>query len=600
MNIVKLKMVNILLVLLTALSLSSQIDPTVHTDKLWKAYQNTTIDSIKIGKLFDIAFFNFDYLGLDKYADSVSQIAIQIAQVSHRPDLEFYAYCRYIESNGLYNNNSYKKALNFALMAEKIALAENNPLMVYKSYKNLITVYLSGYEYNKALEYSYKSLSYSATSDNISLKVESYLNIGRSLDGQNQKIEAFRNYLNALSLAEQIKSINLQIQCNAQLSKYYNMNKLYEKAILYKLSQFELLKKQKPLDSVALMMVKYDLQEIDLNSNNNQLNDKSVQEILDFAKRWKHKRLLKNEIGLVRKHLIEADKIDQLHDFYYLKFPTELQEMEVRDPGLFYRLKAYFAEYEKKPDSALYYFNKAELVLKSNPNKILQSNFYFRFGQFLKNQDLKTNAIEKFTKSFELAKEASFFEFMIRSTSQLESIYADKADFKNAYNYSELNKMLVDSLNNMSKKDQLLAMEIDHETLRRTQAEALEKEAISKRYYLQYSAIIIFIICVFIVLLMLGSLKVPEWIIKMLGFFAFILLFEFITLLADHKIHDLTHGEPWKILLIKIFLIALLLPFHHWVEKRVIAFLLNPNMINISHYPLRSKMKEHLGKIIKR
>ena len=113
---------------------------------------------------------------------------------------------------------------------------------------------------------------------------------------------------------------------------------------------------------------------------------------------------------------------------------------------------------------------------------------------------------------------------------------------------------------------------------------------------MQYTAIIISIISLFVILLMLGSLKVPEWIIRMLGFFSFIFLFEFIVLVADHTILEITHGEPWKILLIKIFLIAILLPIHHWIEKRVIAFLLNPRLVNIARYPLRTKLKEHITK----
>jgi len=62
----------------------------------------------------------------------------------------------------------------------------------------------------------------------------------------------------------------------------------------------------------------------------------------------------------------------------------------------------------------------------------------------------------------------------------------------------------------MSKKDQLLIMEIDHETRQRDLAAEQEKQSTIRRHYLQYNAIIIIIIGVFIVLLMLGSLKVSD------------------------------------------------------------------------------------------
>jgi tetratricopeptide (TPR) repeat protein len=578
-----------LLLILPMCGTFGQVDPISYSNKLRNEFKRSDNDSIKLERLFDLAFFYSDYMMEDQLADSISQVGIRIAEASHRPELQLIAYNRYIESNNLIKNN--QKALDFALKAEQVSSFNNNPAVVFRNYKNLISVYLTGYEYDKALACSYKSLSISTSTKNIKWQAESYLNIGKSLEGKNQKIEAFRNYLNAVSIAEQIKNTDLQIECYARLSDFYNLNKLYFKAIQYKLRQSDLVKKTKPIDSVALMRTKYDLQVIDINSNNNHLDEGLSKEILDFARRKKHNGLLTNEITLIRNHLIAADKIDVLQDLYYKQFPLELKRMASYNAGLYNRLKAYFCEKENRPDSAFYYFNKAESIMHTDPNKILQSNFYNRFGQFLLRQGQKDRAIAKFSKSYELANEASYFEYMLRASKQLELIYADKGDYKNAYTCSVLNKVLSDSLNNMSKKDQMLIMEIDHETRQRELTAEAERESRLRRDYLEYTAMIIIIISVFFVLLMLGSLKVPEWIIKMLGFFSFIFLFEFIVLIADHKILEITSGEPWKILLIKIFLIAILLPMHQWIERHVIKFLLDPGLINISQYSLRRGLK---------
>ncbi|MCX6266210.1 MAG: hypothetical protein NTW16_02480 [Bacteroidetes bacterium] len=344
----------------------------------------------------------------------------------------------------------------------------------------------------------------------------------------------------------------------------------------------------------------YDLQVIDINSNNNRIQESSMEEILDFALRNKHKRLLNYEIALIRTHYIEANKIGLLHDLYYKKLPLEMDRLASGNPALYCRLKAFFCEEELKTDSALFYFNKAESLLRDDPNKILQSNFYNRFGQFLIRRNDKDKAIEKFSKSLELAKTAFYIDYMLAAAKQLESIYAGKGDYKNAFNYSVLNKVLNDSIYNMSKKDQLLIMEIDHEARQREVVAEQEKQSVMRRHYLQYTAITIGILTVFVILIMLGSLKVPEWIIRMLGFFSFIFLFEFIILLADHKIEEITHGEPWKVLLIKIFLIAILLPLHHRIEKIVITYLLNHKLLNISRFSPVGRIKAHLKKIRER
>jgi len=568
---------------------SAPADPVSYTRNLWQEYLTAGNDSIKTERLFDLAFYYCDYIGDDRMADSVSQLGVNLAVMSHRPELICMALNRYIESNNLYKN--YEKALGYALKAEKLSAAVN-PDAASRSCHNLVSVYLAGYEYDKALETSYKALSLAGISDKSTWKAKGYLDVAKSLDGKNQKIEAFRNYLNAISLAERFKNKELLIGCYDRLSNFYNMNRLYDKAMHYKLMQRDLLKEMQPVDSVALMWTQYDLQVIDLNSNNNQLDELSMKKILDFSKRRKHDRMLTDEITLIRTHFIEANKIDRLHDLYYRQFPSELNRLASVNPALYYRIRAYFCEEEHRPDSALLYFRKAEIIINSDPNKVLQSNFYNRFGQFLLRHEMKDLAIEKFTQSYVLASQASYFDFMVKASAELHTLFAIKGDYKSAYHYSVLNKDISDSLNHMAKKDQMLVMEIDHEAWQREQETASENLATERRHYLQYTAMIIIIIGVFIILLMLGSLKVPEWIIRMLGFFSFILLFEFIVLVADHKIHSITHGEPWKILLIKIFLIAILLPMHHWIEKRVVSFLLNPGLINISRYPMGKMLKQ--------
>jgi hypothetical protein len=552
-------------------------------------------DSAEIGRLFRLAAHWDEFRDQPGIADSIAESAVQIAEVSHRPELIFLACSQYVET--IDPGMNYRRALEHAEMAHEVAGELNRPGLLLRSYRNLVNVYLAGYEYEKALSCSFHALAIAATQDDPEWKALSYLDIGKSLEAKNLKLEAFRNYLNAVTLAVQVRKPAIGAECYSRLSRFYNMNKLYYKAIHYKLLQYDLVRNAIPVDSLALMWIKYDLQVIDINSNGNRLNRKSTEEILGYAVRTRNDRMLDYEISLIRNHLVESENIGALHELYYRRFPGLLQRIATSNPGLFNRLRAIFCEHENKPDSALYFFLRSEELLRADPNKILRSNFYSRFGQFLDRHGKQDQAIGKFEKSFELAREASYIEYMLRASLQLERIYAGKRDFRNAYLLSVRNKFLSDSMNNMSKKDQLLTLELDHETRQRDLAADRDRENTLRRDSIQYMAMIIVMISVFIILLMLGSLKVPEWIIRMLGFLSFIFLFEFIILVADPRIHELTAGEPWKIILIKIFLLAILLPVHHWIEKRVIAFLLDPNLINIARYPLGKTLKERVRRI---
>ncbi|MDP1621254.1 MAG: hypothetical protein Q8M08_02835 [Bacteroidales bacterium] len=588
-KMVKTNIIFFFVLIFNSAGIFSQVDPVAYTRKTMNEVKSTDSDSLKIERLFELAFFFFDYNGDNSAADSIGTMAIRIAERSHRPELLFLAYNRYVETND--QHEYYQKALDYALKAVQISFTNKNPGDAFQNYKNLSSVYLSGYEFDKALEYSYRLLSIAGTSEDVGQKVESYLFIGQCLEGKNQKIEAFRNYLNALSLTEKLKNSKLKGECYSRLSNFYNFNKLYNKATHYKLLQRDLIMNTQPVDSVALLWTVYDLQVIDINSDNNQLNESNMEEIIGFATRNNCKRMLNYEIALIRTHYIAANKIGLLHDLYYKRFPLELTRLASENPALYFRLKAFFCEEKHMPDSSLYYFNKAEKELQSETNIILQSNFYNRFGQFLLRQGLHKQAIAKFSRSLDLAQRVFYIDYMLGAAKQLEEIYAVNGDYKNAFDYSVMNKVLTDSMNNMSKKDQLLIMEIDHETGQRELAAEQEKQSRIRRHYLQYTAITIGILSVFIILIMLGSLKVPEWIIRMLGFFSFIFLFEFIILLADRKIEEVTHGEPWKVLLIKIFLIAILLPLHHSIEKKVITYLLNHKLLDITRFSMITRLK---------
>lgn len=572
----------------------SQSNPKNYINNLSAEFANAKDDSIKIEELSELAFYYYDYLGNKRLADSIGHEAVKLAEASYRPGLLLLAYNRYIECNDPGMN--WNTSLQYAEDAVKISKQVNNIDLQWRSYSNLTKVFLSGYKFDKALASSFQALSLADAMDDKTLKAESYLLIGQSLEGDNQKIESFRNYLNATALAEKIKAPELLKKCYSFLSGFYNSNKLFDKAIVYKIKQMDLILNTIPVDSVELMWTHYDLQAISVNSNNNSLNTKNMQTVLDFAIRTNHNRLKNYEIALYRTHLIEADKIGELYKLYINQYPAEFALLSTENTALYYRLKAYFSEEDNKPDSAFYYLTRAEELIHTDPNIILRSNFHQRFGQFLVRQGKTKEAIKKYSEAYDLAHDASYFEYMISASKSLETLYASLGDYKNAYTYSTYNKALIDSINILTKNDQLLMLEIDHETQQRELVAEQEHNETHRRHNIQYTAITIVILTMFIMLMMLGSLKVPAWTIKMLGFFSFILLFEFIIMIADHKIYEITANEPWKILLIKIVLIAFLLPFHHWIEKKVIHFLIEKKLLKIPQISFQSILRKNKNK----
>ena len=577
---------------LSPLILSSQSTSGEKLNVLLVKYKNAETDSLKIEHLFSIAHYYNDFEGNAKKADSISEIALSIAASSYRPEMLILAYNLYIESNDIVKY--YTKSIDYAKKAEQYGKNINNPLIEFRNYKCFARVYNAGYKYDHALEYAFRALSVADGLDDKLLKAESYLLIGKSMEGKNQEVEAFRNYLNALGISETMEDKMLLGKCYAQLSGFYQNNKVYDKATYYKLKQGDLLKTEPQFDSLAMMWMVYDLQVIAMHAET-KLTTAFFTNILNYAIKHQVHRLKKYEMALYRTFLIKNEEYKQLYNFYNKDYPKEYSRLKNENAALYFTLQAYFHETDDLIDSAFYFFSRAEQEILSSPNKILQANFFNRYGQFLIRQNKTDIAVLKFLKAYDLAKETNYSQYMIDAVEQLESLYVGLNQYEGAYKFALLKRDLQENLQELSKKDQMVLMEINHEDEQRTIIEEIELKKIERRHNIQYTGMLIGIFAVFILLIMFGSFKVPKWVIQMIGFFSFIFLFEFIILLADFRIHHLTHGEPWKILLIKIFLIAFLLPLHHWIEKKVVDYLLSNRLINFSSFSPLKFLKEITG-----
>lgn len=265
-------------------SASAMDQPAKLVRAMWTEIHEARNDSSMILLLGKLSHFYYDYLGNPSKADSIGDLAVDLAERTYRPGLRLLAFNIYLESNDLSRN--YLKALNYAKQAEKISASVRQPDQEWRTIKNLTEVYLAGYQYEQAIQTAFRVLAIAGTVDDPALEAESYLLTGRCQDGRNQKIEAFRNYLNALGLAENLNNQDLLRNCYTRLSQFCLFCMMIEKALIYKIKERDLIKSCPPIDSVALMWVQYDLQTIEEASKVSDLDENSVRLILDFAIRY--------------------------------------------------------------------------------------------------------------------------------------------------------------------------------------------------------------------------------------------------------------------------------------------------------------------------
>ncbi len=440
--------------------------PSIKSPSL-KEIHRTNQDSINIERLSRLSNFYGNYLGDLKTADSLGDEAIRIAEMSFRPELCLQAYFHYLEIPDLLQSN-FEKAQKYGLKAVEFLKLLNNPILEWRVYKDLAELYLSANRYNTtlnystALNYSHKAIVIAGTMGKNSLSVASYLLFARSLEGKKQKTEAHGYFLNALELAEKIKDPLRMLECYNQLSSFYATNKMFEQAIKFKLKEGELTKKVFRMDKVKQMWVQWELLSIQ-HASGSPVDERNLQDLLTFSIVRKANKLKLYTFALYRSYFIDTDKTDRLYDLYNRQYPQELINLAKNDPAIYYKLMAYFKEKEKVPDSALYYFKKAEVFITKDPNKYKQSQFYYRFGQFFCRQGNKGEAVEQFHLAYNIAQEVPYFDYMLSSSRQLEGLYNSMGDYQDAYLYSVTTRNLGDSINDLSKKEQMIMNSINRE-----------------------------------------------------------------------------------------------------------------------------------------
>ena len=81
---------------------------------------------------------------------------------------------------------------------------------------------------------------------------------------------------------------------------------------------------------------------------------------------------------------------------------------------------------------------------------------------------------------------------------------------------------------------------------------------------------------------MMGMFKVSASTIPIIGFFSFLMVFEFIFLVFKKNIYSITQGEPWKDLAFMLLIASILVPLHHKIVHKVVNYLISKKMLRPS------------------
>lgn len=433
-------------------------------------------------------------------------------------------------------------------------------------------------ELNKALDFANRAVEEAnrLRTDTLQFRANSWL--AYVYLTREEKVQAFRTYSRALRIAEETGRDDFRRAAYNAMAGTYAQMETFERAKDYAVKAIDI-DRQAGKPAQLVQSIAY-LGNLYVANKQYALGEKKFREALALAERIGDERQIYQAKLSLGNLFFEQNAWQRGLDYFEKEHPELLSTY--RTNGIEWQLSISLARIHSMLDN----FGKAqELFEQARPGALAsgspawQAAYHQYHAEHLKRMKRGTEAIGGYRAALAGYQQMGTLSAVKDAAANLDTLYRQTGDFQQAYVYQALREATSDSLQKLSEAKEILQLEIENEAKAQELARQREEAATARRHNLQYLGISVGIVTLFVLLVMAGVFRVSVRTIRALGFFAFILLFEFIIYLADVQIHHLTHGEPIKILAIKVALIALLLPFHHWLEHQVIHYLTSHRLV---------------------
>jgi hypothetical protein len=534
-------------------------------DSLLTIYNRAASDSDKVVACGKLAEYYYIYQ-LDKEGDSVLQEQLKIAEISQNKNLFLTAFFGKAVMNisDWGRKETFDRALQFVNKGLDYSKTIGREDYVTLSYIRTATLYRKRAELDKAFYNANIALTSSLNIKNDSIKILAAIELGDTYQAKGESLLAFKTYTNAFDNAVDADNIFLESEVYHRFSALYVSLQNNPTAKEYLLRSVDLNKKYK--NGEGLVKDYIDLARL---TDERYYIDKALSLSDSLNLEYYYIRAKGIMFGY---YTVIVKNSDSTLNFLNNNPDLKQTYINIGVPFYYMNLGSVY-HYANKWDSAVYYLQLAQPGFEKDFSEKNRQALYEVIGDGYSNLQNARMAILYYEKALALKTQINSPAKAASYSNALSTLYAQIQDYQKAFYYSRQGALLKDSLEKMANQRDIALIELNNEEKRHEkELQAIAAQKLVKRN-LQYMAITVFITVIFFFLIVLGMFPISKITIKLLGYFAFISLFEFIVLLIDPFLHDLTHGQPLLIWLIKIILIGLLVPLQHFLEHKTISYL---------------------------
>jgi hypothetical protein len=473
---------------------------------------------------------------------------------------------------------------NNSIHTEKYAKEAENLLFSKDDFFTDWNLTYALFVYNEEIKNVQKSMEFASRLQEMTLKLPgpetkaiASMAMGEAYELNGNYKLAISNLFNALSLISNSPRTDIHIYILSSLSRFYRNHFMYKNALDYRVQEMKLHNPKNLIDSIHYFHTELHYHHLINIMNDNQLFElKKIQEIITFSKQNNCQRLHEYATAFLRTTLISSNRIKDLKTYFQSIENEELDKLKAHSPHIYYIFSAFVNEEDGQISKAKEAYEKAILELSDKPGQEnRRSIIHLQYAQFLSRNNEINNAENHFVKAIDYARVAKNEIFEITSSKAAEEYFSKRKNYEKAHFYLNNYHKLLAAKSLASKDQDIFKIEIETEQKILEENKRLAELYEEKLHQGQYNLIAVFCISLMLFLLISVRFKVPIWFIRVVGYIGVIFIFEFIILRIDTVVHEITHHTPWKILIIKVFLISMILPLHHLVEKQFIKFLIS-------------------------
>ena len=226
---------------------------------------------------------------------------------------------------------------------------------------------------------------------------------------------------------------------------------------------------------------------------------------------------------------------------------------------------------------ALEFFHKSLKIREEIGNKLGMAYSLNNIGMIELERESFASALNYGMRGLQIAREIGSPRLISLNSGLLSKVAKKQWNYQEALEMYELHIQMRDSIKNEETQKASIRQQTKYEfekaQLVNEQEEKevarLVAEKTARRDNLQYSVMLICLLVIGGLVAMLGRLSLPERVAEGLIFFAFLLFFEFLLVLADPYIEGWSGGAPGIKLLFNAAIAALIFPAHAFFESKL-------------------------------